>query len=238
MPSGAYACAVDRICPLLALSADLRTVTHGYDPDHRCTATAPALAVDRPTQQRLCLQEGHRECPRYREVASARAAGAPAPRPAPDATFVSTRLVIEADAAWHTVTTPARNLPRPGRRAAAGAVAVVVVGTLAAAGVSSAGFGLLGTATSAPQPTATPTPSPTPSPTPTPEPTPSVSPTPTASPTPPSTPAPSVRIYVVQPGDTLSAIAARFGVSVQAIINANGLANPNTLGIGQRLVIP
>jgi LysM repeat protein len=45
-------------------------------------------------------------------------------------------------------------------------------------------------------------------------------------------------IYVVQPGDTLSAIAARFGVSVQALITANNLANPNLIYVGQRLTIP
>ena len=44
--------------------------------------------------------------------------------------------------------------------------------------------------------------------------------------------------YVVQRGDTLSSIAARHGTSVQAIMNANGLRNPNFVYAGQRLVIP
>jgi LysM repeat protein len=44
--------------------------------------------------------------------------------------------------------------------------------------------------------------------------------------------------YVVQPGDTLARIAARFGVSVSAIISANGITNPNLILVGQRLVIP
>jgi stage VI sporulation protein D len=47
-----------------------------------------------------------------------------------------------------------------------------------------------------------------------------------------------VRTYRVQSGDTLSSIAARFGVSVQALINANGITDPNSLSIGQVLVIP
>jgi murein DD-endopeptidase MepM/ murein hydrolase activator NlpD len=42
----------------------------------------------------------------------------------------------------------------------------------------------------------------------------------------------------VRPGDTLSAIGARFGVSSQAMANANGLANPNLIDAGQHLVIP
>ncbi len=44
--------------------------------------------------------------------------------------------------------------------------------------------------------------------------------------------------YVVQAGDTLSRIAQRFNTTVQAIVNANNLTNPNQLSVGQRLIIP
>jgi LysM repeat protein len=44
--------------------------------------------------------------------------------------------------------------------------------------------------------------------------------------------------YTVRPGDTLSAIGARFGVSYQSIARANGLTNPNLIYAGQHLVIP
>jgi len=44
--------------------------------------------------------------------------------------------------------------------------------------------------------------------------------------------------YVVQWGDTLGVLAARFDVSVQAIMDANGLTNPNALEVGQKLIIP
>ena len=44
--------------------------------------------------------------------------------------------------------------------------------------------------------------------------------------------------YVVRPGDTLNAIALRHGVSVQALVHANGLSNPDLLRIGQLLQIP
>jgi len=45
-------------------------------------------------------------------------------------------------------------------------------------------------------------------------------------------------IHIVRPGETLSSIARMYGVSVQAIINANGLSNPNLIYVGQRLRIP
>ncbi|MEW5871744.1 MAG: GH25 family lysozyme [Chloroflexota bacterium] len=46
------------------------------------------------------------------------------------------------------------------------------------------------------------------------------------------------RTYVIQPGDTLSAIAARFNTTLAALIQANSLADPNLIQIGQRLIIP
>lgn len=52
------------------------------------------------------------------------------------------------------------------------------------------------------------------------------------------TPGPWPRIYTVQPGDTLSAIAWRFGTTVWAIAQANGIWNPNLIYIGQTLYIP
>lgn len=45
-------------------------------------------------------------------------------------------------------------------------------------------------------------------------------------------------VHVVRRGETLSAIAYRYGVSTWAIANANGIANPNLVYAGQRLVIP
>lgn len=100
------------------------------------------------------------------------------------------------------------------------------------------------------EPTATPEPTtePTAEPTATPEPTvePIVTPEPTAEPTatlaPTATPAPQARPrrYVVQPGDTLRAIAERNGVAVEALLRANNLtpAAADNLRIGQELIIP
>lgn len=46
------------------------------------------------------------------------------------------------------------------------------------------------------------------------------------------------QVYVVQPGDTLFAIASRFNLNVTDIALANGIRNPNYIYIGQQLVIP
>ena len=45
-------------------------------------------------------------------------------------------------------------------------------------------------------------------------------------------------IYTVQRGDTLYAIARKFGTTVRDITDLNGLSNVNRLMIGQALVIP
>ena len=45
-------------------------------------------------------------------------------------------------------------------------------------------------------------------------------------------------IYVVQPDDTLYSIAARFNVSIDSLMAANGITDANVLGVGQQLVIP
>ncbi len=45
-------------------------------------------------------------------------------------------------------------------------------------------------------------------------------------------------IHIVQPGETLTRIAARYGVSVWAIAQANGIYNTNYIWAGQRLLIP
>jgi len=45
-------------------------------------------------------------------------------------------------------------------------------------------------------------------------------------------------IYIVNPGDTLALIAHRFGVELSELVEANGLADPDLIFPGQRLVIP
>ncbi|MCW5847215.1 MAG: LysM peptidoglycan-binding domain-containing protein [Anaerolineae bacterium] len=44
--------------------------------------------------------------------------------------------------------------------------------------------------------------------------------------------------YVIQPGDSLFRIALQFGVTVDDIVQANNIVNPNLIIAGQELVIP
>jgi murein DD-endopeptidase MepM/ murein hydrolase activator NlpD len=44
--------------------------------------------------------------------------------------------------------------------------------------------------------------------------------------------------YIVQAGDTLNEIAIRFGVSNEEILSANAITDPNSLFIGQSIIIP
>lgn len=80
------------------------------------------------------------------------------------------------------------------------------------------------------QATATP-----PSPTATPLP-PTVTPAPTNTPTP--SPTSQVVVHVVKRGETLGVIAQQYGVTVNAIVRANNIANPSLIYPGQKLNIP
>ncbi|MPZ58830.1 MAG: peptidoglycan DD-metalloendopeptidase family protein [Rhizobiales bacterium] len=51
-------------------------------------------------------------------------------------------------------------------------------------------------------------------------------------------PQPQAGRVTVAPGDTLAVLSRRHGVSIAALIKANGLAAPNDLKIGQQIVIP
>jgi LysM repeat protein len=135
--------------------------------------------------------------------------------------------------------------PRGGRgrndRAARGAYtlilgAVLVVGVIALFFAVNWALGSSGSsASSTPVPSGSPTSLPNPvaqsSPPPFPSPSPSPSPTVLAP--------PQQRTHVVEGGDTLNRIAQRYGVTVEAIMQANGFSDRSRiLRIGERLTIP
>jgi len=53
-----------------------------------------------------------------------------------------------------------------------------------------------------------------------------------------TTTASSTQTYVVQPGDTLTSIAGRYGMTVTAIASANKIQNRNLVVVGRRLTLP
>lgn len=44
--------------------------------------------------------------------------------------------------------------------------------------------------------------------------------------------------HTVKKGETLSQIAVRYGTTIQALVNANGIKNANVISVGQKLKIP
>ena len=225
---------METICPLLTIGGDARVVSGTPDAAHRCSAGGSLSTIEREHQSRFCLGGRYETCERYRmhleHVGPIGATWGPA---APDATFSSTRLVIE-----QAPRTALAGRPRRLGMAATILIALLVIGAAAAWVWLGGPQGLLGPSAGSPTPSATAAPSatgtqseasPSASPSRAPGPTPTPLPTPVPSPTPVT--------YIVQAGDTLNAIAARFGTTAQAIIDANGLTSEIIL-VGQVLIIP
>jgi LysM repeat protein len=223
---------VETICPLLTLAGNSRAVSAVADPAHRCAASRSFSAIDRDHQVRFCLSGGYEGCDRYRAHVEQFGPVGPAWGPAaPDATYGSTRLVVEA--APRTVI-PSRT------RSLGTAILIVVLLIGIGAAVAFAGLGglesLLGPGPIS-SPSALPSPSATDEPSGTPRPSAEATPVPTPSPGPTPTPAPTPVTYIVQEGDTLNAIAAQYGTTAQAIMDANGLTS-DVIHPGQVLIIP
>jgi nucleoid-associated protein YgaU len=69
-------------------------------------------------------------------------------------------------------------------------------------------------------------------------PTPTPEPTSTPPPTPEPAPTPEPIIYIVEPGDTLSGIAVKFDITLQALLDANNLKADAKIKPGDELIIP
>jgi LysM repeat protein len=243
---------MDRVCPLLALVTDGRAAIDGADAAHRCHAEQPPGTIDRQYQAQMCLTAQYDRCERYASYVARTGTSRPGRSDLADG-LVSTRLLLTPEPTWKGFAGRARDVASLGPLAALGA-GIVVAGVGAVAIASAVGDGEVGATASSSTPEATtrllpspseaarqtaePTQMPTPSASPTATP-PLVTPAPTVAPTqaPSPTPAPA-QTYTVQQGDTLAAIAERFGTSVAAIQAANGIDDPDSVLIGQVLVIP
>jgi LysM repeat protein len=242
---------VERVCPLLALAADHRSVVDGVDAAHRCHAGATPEPVDRQVQSQLCLTPTHPRCERYRQHVAQRAGASPGRLAVADG-FVSTRPLLSPEPAWRGIAGRARR-PRSGAVLLVAMIAVGGAGAAVAAAVATGGLDLsadrgmlpaasAATASPSPVPSVTPRPRataiavPTATPEPTAVPTAEATPAATVAPTP--APPPPVQTYAVQAGDTLAELAARFGTSVEVLQALNGIADPDEIVIGQVLVLP
>jgi len=209
--------------------------------DSGIAATAVETSRLRPLARTtpLILEGGRASPGRTRVLGSRDASGAPVPaRP----------RVAGAHGDRGVATSPGTGA-RPssrGGRAMAGPVAalIVVVAALAvvaarlpgaapAAADGSPGTSASVVASASPALTATPVPSVQASPTASPPPSAAVTPAPSATPT-----AAAGTTYRVKSGDTLSAIAARYGVTVADLQQLNNIKDPRFLQIGQVLRIP
>jgi LysM repeat protein len=209
------------------LGARLDRSTHfNYaTPENQCYAHNRVSPLSLAEQQTLCLSAHYQTCRFYL---------------AHQSRHIATQKAEEALARVSTPPEPYR----PSRRILSIIGVLFMIACAALCVVS----GVPQTVADAVIPTATPTRTPTRAPTATPTPiTPSPTPVPptlTATPTPaPPTPTPppptsTPIVYVVQAGDTLSGIAAQYGVTTQAIMQANNITDARVIRAGTRLIIP
>lgn len=220
------------VCPHLGLRGDPASCALFPRPDHACGVPgAPPPPLE--WQAGYCLSQRHAECLYFR----AHAAGQAAELPGRTRSFRSGRRLAVAGAL-------AAACGLLGVAFAQGYISIDVStaepSPAATAGMAAASPAARGGPSPAPAPTATPALSPAASPTVTPEPTlaPTATPQPTATPSPVPSPSPRPETHVVAEGETLSEIAVRYGTTVEAIMELNGLTDPNTIPAGMVLRLP
>jgi hypothetical protein len=249
--------ATRQICPFLAIDGG-GWRSSNPSRDHRCGAVTPAVPLAIDKQRRLCLADAHVLCSTYLAATGASPSGesvlagaATAGRPGAAATPTVTRwslvrtvpVVLDRGRVPSSVGAIARD--RRGGQLALAGLLVAAFAAVAVARLSGGdGSNLLGAmASGSPSASARITTAPA---TPTPvatvalTPLPSVPPSapPSTAPTP--TPTPEHQTYTVVSGDSLTAIARRFGTTVDALAELNDIAaaDRNKLYVGQVLLIP
>lgn len=200
-------------CPLLGLTDDPRTSFMFATPSHRCYAGSKPSLIDLGHQGTFCLTAAYPECSRFRPTH-----GSKPPRRHRVASVIVWILVLLA--VFGVIGYAGR-----------GIVVAALQGVGQGGGPVSPASSLMTATPGASAATAATGAAPTPSTVPTPTPKATTSPLPTST-------APTPRLHVVVRGETLSGIAARYGVTVKAIQKANQIANTNLIRVGDRLVIP
>lgn len=201
--------AAPEVCPYLGLLDDPQSRFAFAAEGHRCFASGRPCEIDLGHQDAFCLSDRYADCDRYPPLAADRQ-GTAAPTRAGTGRTRRRPAVSVALILAEGALLVAIGFGAIGRRPSTNGTP----GTVAS-------FSAAATTAVTPAPTLAPTPAPTFQ---------SLAPSPTAAPTP--------IVHVVQPGETLSSIAERYGVTVQALQTANGIVNPSHITGGQRLVIP
>ena len=238
-----------RACPFLRAEAGSWRYARASR-EHRCTALAPPTILAIGKQRRLCLVSEHIACPTFLAARSATpgtsAQGGTAADDRAAVTrwrFTRTTTLVTGDRGIGLTIVAAMR-----RRGFAQATLVVLL----LAAFAAVGFSRLNQPGVALAPAARPTASPAaavsatpgltvaPSPSAAPEATPEATPGPSS---PVATPSRSVapsggETYIVQSGDTLSGIAARFATTVSVLQELNGIVDAGRIRVGQVLILP
>jgi len=220
--------------------------------DHRCTAVSPAAALSLEKQSRLCLTAAFPSCATYLASMEARGTrlGTPTPEQATRWGLTRTTAIIEDAGGMRSrvvgAVTDRRRWPAvPAVLLLTGLIILGlsgIRGTPASALASPSPALASAAVTSTSRPTARPTERPVTEPPSTARP--SLGPTaattakPSIAPPPTAGPIASFRLYTVKSGDTLSAIASKFGTTSREIADLNGIKVSTTLHAGDVLKIP
>ena len=234
------------LCPYLA-TTDGNWRSSSPAREHRCVAVTPPVPLAVEKQRRLCLVANHRTCSTYGAAVAARPSFAIAETPHGRVIARTTPTVL--DQTRFDLRLPALRSDRvSGQGLLVGLLALAFVGILIArpAGDSGAAGGDGGrtaapttaaVASTTPRPTSTPSGAPVVTARPVGSANPATSPPP-SSPAASSQPTTSGGTYKVKSGDTLSAIAARFGTTVKALVSLNHISDPSKIHVGQVLKLP
>ena len=237
------------LCPYLA-TIDGTWRSASAVREHRCMAVAPPAQLAPEKQRRLCLVAEHVNCATYGAAIATRPG--PAGRLAGHSRPLGRMTPVLLDKRRFELRLPNLGAERAsGQAILVGLLVIAFVAILVArpSGVTRPP----GALASDVSPTSVPSGLPTdaagespvdsrtlsPSPHSTTEPAASAAPTvgqPTVRPS--LQPATSGATYKVKSGDTLSAIAARFGTTVRVLVDLNGITDPSKLKVGQVLLLP
>jgi LysM repeat protein len=248
--------ALPALCPYLA-TPDGNWRSASAVREHRCTAVSPPVPLALEKQRRLCLVEAHLGCATYGAAIAAQ--GPSRERPPGHLRPVARMTPVILDQGRVALRIPDLRADRlSGQAVLVGVLGLALVAILLARPSGDPGTAGPVGANAAPSPLATPG-APTdaaagvPTATITAEPTatdpapasaePSAAPSaPAASPSPTADqsaePVTSGATYRVKSGDTLSAIAGRFGTTTRVLMQLNGIVDPGKLRIGQVIKLP